>query len=124
MAKKAAGGVSKMDAMRQVLASLGAGASNDSIKDQLKSQFNLVLTDAMFSNYKSTVLKGKKKKKAAVTTTTADPFPPLDPTKFYPHSSGEKDDPSFKSSDIKQVREIAEKLGGDKVRALLSLLGK
>jgi len=115
--------ISKIDAMRQTLATLGKDAANKDIEGHLKKTFGLTLSPATFSNYKSVASNegGKKKKKgrkagkkAAEGAATA----PAAPTS----TSGKSG--SFSIDDIRAVQELAGRLGAKKLKELAEVLAK
>lgn len=118
--------ISKMDAMRQTLVTLGKDASNKDIEGHLKKTFGLTLSPATFSNYKSVASNegGKKKKKrggkagkklveAAATSATA-----AAPAASHGKIGG------YSIDDIRAVQQLAGRLGARKLQELADVLAK
>jgi len=114
--------VSKIDAMRQTLATLGKDASNQDIEGHLKKTFGLTLSPATFSNYKSVASNegGKKKKKKgrkAVQKVAETAAAPAASTSFHGRSN-------YSIEDIRAVQELAGRLGAKKLQELAEVLAK
>lgn len=109
--------ISKMEAMRQVFDAYGSEIKPLEIQGHLKKQFGIDMSTTVISSYKTTITskkKGKKgKKKAAATTETpkASPAP-------VSRAGG------ITLDDIRAVKELANRIGADKVRQLAEVLAK
>jgi hypothetical protein len=102
--------MSKMDAVRQTLAQLGAGAKPLEIKEFLKSRYSIDMSPGMISNYKSTINAGGKSK--LIGRGRGRP------------SSAMSAAGGFTLQDIQAVKQVADRIGADKVRELASVLAK
>jgi hypothetical protein len=124
--KKAAAGsngkaISKMEAMRQTLGTLGKDAKPKDIDGHLKSTFGITMSSAMISNYKGLALKGGKKKrgrKPGQKTASASA-----PASAAPTSSSGKIG-GYSIDDIRAVQELAGRLGAKKLKELAEVLAK
>src|SRR5437016_3391211 len=109
--KTAANGaeISKFEAVRRALKELGSDAMPLEIKDYLKKQFSIEMDTQNISNYKST-LKAKNRrapKRQAVSKPTVATAPG-----------------GFSLEDIQAVKEVADRIGPEKVRQLADVLSK
>jgi hypothetical protein len=122
MAKKKAGNensqeqVSKMDHVRQALATLGNEASGSEIARHLKEQANVEMSANMASNYKSTILKKqgqspRRKKGKRGRPAAAEGAPATT-------ASGE----GVSIKDIRALRDMSQRLGRSRLRELVELL--
>jgi hypothetical protein len=111
--KKSKDGISKMEAVRRAIATLGKDAKPPAILSFLTDNFNVTMSYDMASNYKGTVLKKKKGKKrgpkpaAAVATA---------------HTANGPITESISIEDIQAVKALAERLGAEKVWQLAKVL--
>ena len=111
------GSISKMEAVRRILASEGKDTMPLDIQDHLKKQFNIKMDPTVISTYKSSILrKGTAKKKMGrpkgrKTAQTA-----------AVHSSARTNGASISIEDIHAVKALAEKLGAEKLRQLAEVL--
>ena len=111
--KAAAKKITKMEAMRQTVASLGKDAGAKEIQDHLKKEFGVEMSTEMVYTYKGVALRqigGKKKgrrKKAK-------------PTKVAAAGTGGD---GITVGDIQAVKAIVDKLGARKVLELAEVLG-
>jgi hypothetical protein len=100
-------GISKFEAVRRALSELGIDAKPLEIKDYIKKQFDIAMDTQNISNYKS-ALKTKSrrgpKRRAGSTPLTA--------------AGG------FTLQDIQAVKEMADRIGPEKVRQLAEVLSK
>lgn len=99
--------ISKMDAMRQVIGELGYDAKTVKYQRLIKSRFGLTLDTNMISNYKSSIKKEAAKKSALIPT----------PAATVPAAG-------FSLEEIEAVKELADKIGAEKVKQLVEVLGK
>lgn len=110
MATEGSGSLSKMEAVRRILASSGKDTMPLEIQGLLKKQFNIKMDPTVISNYKSSILRqGSKKKMGRPKGQTAV------------HST-RANGASISIEDILAVKELAEKLGADKLRQLAEVL--
>lgn len=109
------GSISKMEAVRRILASEGKDTMPLDIQDHLKKKFNIKMDPTVISTYKSSILRhGPAKKKMGR---------PKGSKVAVAHSSVKANGASNISiEDIKVVKELAEKLGADKLRQLAEVL--
>jgi len=116
--------ISKMDAMRQTLATLGKDAANKDIQTHLKATFGITLSPATFSNYKSVASKegGKKKKRGRKAgkkaAEAAAPAASTASTSSHGRIGG------YSIDDIRAVQELAGRLGARKLQELAEVLAK
>jgi len=100
-------GISKFEAVRRALKELGSDAKPLEIKDYIKKQFGIEMDSQNVSNYKST-LKAKSRRgpkhRAGSTPVTAQG--------------------GFSLEDIQAVKEVADRIGPDKVRQLAEVLSR
>jgi hypothetical protein len=99
----------KMEAVRQALDHLGNEAKPEAILKFVKESFNVVMSRAMASNYKSSVLR-----KAAIPSTLGG--------RAEPRAGAAHDRYSFE--DIATVKNLANRIGVENLRRLAEVLGK
>jgi hypothetical protein len=99
-------GLSKMEGVRRTLASLGNEAMPKAIQTHLEKAFGILMEPNMISNYKS-MLRSEGNKSGLIRR----PAAPKEPE-------------GFSLADIQAVKEVADRIGADKVRQLASVLGK
>jgi hypothetical protein len=121
-AKKAAAGsngkaISKMDAMRQTLATLGKDTMPKVIGEYLKTTYGIDMTPSVISNYKNLVLKGGKKKRSLIPGQKSAPASTAS-TSRHGRAGG------FSLEDIQAVQELAGRLGARKLQELAEVLAK
>jgi hypothetical protein len=98
-------GITKFEAVRRALKELGSDAKPLEIKDYIKKQFSIEMDGQNVSNYKST-LKAKSRRGPK-------------------HRSGSTpviSQGGFSLEDIQAVKEVADRIGPDKVRQLAEVL--
>jgi len=95
-----------MEAMRRTLAALGNDSPPKAIHKHLKSEFGIAMNPGMLSNYKSVIR--SEGNKGAVN------HPP----------AATKSTEGFSLADIQAVKEVADKIGEDKVRQLVKVIAK
>ena len=110
-------GITKMEAVRQAIASLGNDVKPPEILKFVKDNFNLKMSYDMASNYKGTALrqmgvkrKGKKRGRKPGATAAAA---------VNGHASA-----SISIEDIQAVKALADRLGAEKVWQLAKVLAK
>jgi hypothetical protein len=107
--------ISKMEAVRRILGESGKDTMPIEIQGLLKKQFNIKMDPTVISTYKSSILRqgpGKKKMGRPKGSKTA-----------VAHSSPRPNgSASITIEDIQAVKELAEKLGADKLRQLTEVL--
>src|SRR5262249_23517446 len=105
--------LTKTDAVKQALANLGNDAMPLAIRDHIKSKFGIDMDPNLISNYKSTLLKkaggrrgrgGRPKRQGVPATARAT-------------AQG-----GITLEDIRAVKDLAERIGADKVRQLVDVL--
>jgi len=102
--------ISKMDAIRETLDTLGEDAMPLDIKDHLKSKFGIDTDTTLISTYKSTIRREKKSKKSSGR-----------------HPRGKATSSSTEAvsmEDIKTLKELTDRLGVDKLGELAEVLAK
>jgi hypothetical protein len=113
-AKKASanGSISKMEAVRRVLASSGKDTMPLEIQDQLKKQFNIKMDATVISTYKSSILKKGTPKKAVK----------LGRPGGSSVKSAKVSGSGISIEDIQAVKSLAEKIGAEKLKQLAEVL--
>ena len=114
--KKSKGGMSKMEAVRQVIAKFGKDVKPNDILGHLKSEFGITMSYDMASTYKSAALKKTKGKRRGRK-------PGRKPAGAAASMNG-RPGAGISLDDIKAVKALADKLGADKVRQLAEVLAK
>jgi hypothetical protein len=112
--------VSKMEAMRRAVQSLGKEASPKDLQGHIEKEYKLTMSYDMASTYKSSVLKelGKAKK------------PGGKPSKRPASSSGGQKPVAratvggISLEDIRAVKDLADRIGAEKVQQLAQVLAK
>jgi hypothetical protein len=123
--RPAQGGISKQEAVRRALAELGENAKPSEIKPFVKERFGIEMSADHISTAKGTILKqakGKKKrrpaaKKEAAPTAPAPPAP-------RPGTESGKAGAGISLDDIRTVRDLLDRVGADRLRALVELLAR
>jgi hypothetical protein len=115
--KTSADGISKMEAVRQAIASLGNDVKPPEILKFVKDNYNVKMSYDMASNYKGTALKQlgikrKRRKSGRKAATTSAPA-------ANGHTGG-----SISLEDIQAVKALADRLGAEKVWQLAKVLAK
>jgi hypothetical protein len=109
-------GISKLAAVKKALKELGKDAMPVKIQEYVKETFSLEMSTSHVSNYKSLLLRKKKGKKAA----EAAPAPAAAPVKAASAPAGGG---SVSMGDIAAVKELVGRVGEDKLKSLIGLLG-
>jgi hypothetical protein len=104
--------VSKMEAVRQSLNELGADAKPLQIKDHLKSRFGISMEPNMISNYKSMIKSGGSKS-SLIRRPRGRPAG---------SGSGSGTRSGFSIEEIQAVKEVADRIGVEKVLKLAAVL--
>jgi hypothetical protein len=109
--------ISKMEAMRQIFDARGYDIKPLEIQSHLKKEFGINMTTTVISSYKTTITskrkgkRGKKKMSAIAAESQAAPAP-------VSRAGG------ITVEDIRAVKELAKRIGADKVRQLAEVLAK
>jgi hypothetical protein len=123
--RPAQGSISKQEAVRRALAELGNNAKPVEIKPFVKERFGIEMSADHISTAKGTILKkakGKKKRRRAAKKEAA-PTAPAQPTPRPRTESGKAGD-GITLDDIRTVRELLDRVGADRLRALIGLLAR
>jgi len=117
--KKAAGGVNKMDAVRQIIAKHGKDTMPTEIVSFAKSEHGVDLTLGTASNYKTAIVKklgssGKPKAKRG----------PKPGWKKASANGATRTSGSISIEDIEAVKKLVEQMGAEKVEQLALVLAK
>jgi len=99
-------GISKMEGVRRTLATLGSDAKPKAIQAHLKKEFGIKMEPNVISNYKSTIRSGGNK------------------SAVIGRPAATKSAEGFTLAEIQAVKEVADKIGADKVRQLAGVLSK
>jgi hypothetical protein len=105
--------ISKMEAVRRVLKEFGKDTKPLEIQDHLKKQYRIKMDASVISTYKGTILKARKKPgrpKGSKPSTAAAAAGTI---------TGE-----ITLDDIRAVKDLAEKIGAEKVQQLAGVLAK
>jgi len=102
-------GISKLEAIRQALATIGREAMPTQLLEFVKSKFGIDMELEMVSNYKS--LLGKKEAEQSRIIRK-------------PKSAGGTSSGGISLDDIRAVKEVMDRLGAEKVRQLTEVLSK
>jgi hypothetical protein len=108
--------VSKMDLVRQALATLGNDASGSEIAKHLKEQANVAMSANMASNYKSTILKKQGQSPRRRRRKRGRPRA----GEAAPATTAMSEGVSIK--DIRALRDMSQRLGRSRLRELVELL--
>jgi hypothetical protein len=100
--------ISKMEGMRRALAELGYETSTKDLQAFLESEFGIEMDTNMISNYKSSL------KAAANKSTAAKPATP---------SAKPVVTTGISLDEIRAVKDVVDKIGAEKVRQLVDVLG-
>jgi hypothetical protein len=113
--KQSKDGISKMEAVRRTIATLGKDVKPNDILGHLKSEFGIPMSYDMASTYKSAVLKKKKGKKRGPK--------PASEVAAVPTANGQITE-SISLEDITAVKALSDRLGAEKVWQLAKVLAK
>src|SRR5262245_59103956 len=114
MAKKSSGTITKMEAVRRVLAEMGKDAKPAQMQPVIKERFGFDMSTDHIGVYKGTILKNPKKKPSA--KPAAAPAPPATPAAPRVDKAG-----SIDLADIQATKELVDRVGADRLRALIAL---
>ena len=104
-------GLSKMEAVRQALAEMGHDAKPLQMQGYIKSNLGVEMSADHISTYKSSILReGKAKKKPATKPQGA------------PAAARTTTQGGISVEDVRAVKELADRIGSDKVRQLVEVL--
>jgi hypothetical protein len=110
-------GITKQDAVRRALATLGKQATAKDIQKHVKDTFNLDMTiDHIYTAKSSVLAKGKKKTKKASVTQAAAEKPPAPVVR--PPAAG------IRLEDIEAVKGLLRRVGADSLKTLVNLLAR
>jgi hypothetical protein len=113
MATKNGGPVTKMEAVRQVLAEMGKDAKPAEMQPVIKEKFGIEMSTDHISTYKGDILKKAKAKGGN------KPAPaPVSRTASVTGSGG------IRFEDVRATKELVDRLGADRLRALIALFAK
>ena len=102
--------VNKMEVMRQALAKLGSDAKPLDLQKFVLQQFGVKMTTQMISTYKSAITRKGELASASSAKTKA---------KAAAHANN-----AVNLEDIEAVKELADRIGADKLKRLADVLGK
>jgi hypothetical protein len=114
MAKDKKGEPTKMEGVRQALASLGDGAMPVEIKKFVKDKYNFDMSTSMISNYKSHILNPEKTSVKSVRSRR----------KKAGRRRAAAPAGGIRMEDIQALKQLADRLGAEKVRQLAAVLAK
>jgi hypothetical protein len=111
----------KMEAMRQALDALGLKAGTSDLQEWMRSHLNVDMTPSLITNYKSAIKRKRKKNRGGRPRKVreegaAAPAVLVVAAPVRRHS--------ISLDDVRMVKELAERIGGEKVKELADMLGK
>jgi hypothetical protein len=128
--------MTKIEAVRQVLAALGNEAKPKEIQEEVKKRFNIDMTSDHIKTAKNNILRkagikpagkkrGRKKGsgKKPATAATAVTAPPPSPTPA-PAAKGHRKDAAVDMTDIKTVRDLLDRVGVAHLKNLIDMMHK
>lgn len=108
-------GISKLDAVRQAISSLGDDAKPLQIRNFVKSKFGFELNKQLTSNYKAIVIK----QVAGQSSVIRKPEPIVTAKALATVAGG-----NISLEDIRAVKAVIDQVGAEKVRQLADVLAK
>ena len=117
------GRVNKMDLVRQAIKDLGGEATPKDLQDFLRDRFDVEMDKRVLSSYKTLILK-KAAGQSSVIQQPVIQKPAVEPTSSAP-TAVRKEEPingGISVEDIRDVKELADRLGPNKLRALVDVL--
>jgi hypothetical protein len=116
--KKANGGITKIEAVKQALSKLGKDATRPDIQKFVKDNYRVEMTLDHISNCKGELRKKKgHAKKSVAQQPTAGKHEPKQPTPA-PRSHG------ISLTDIEAVKDLVERVGAESLRQLIGVLAR
>jgi hypothetical protein len=109
--------MTKMEGVRRTLVSLGPGATPTAIREHLKREYKIEMTNEHISNYKNTILREQK--------AAAKPAPA--PTAAVPAAPAEAPRPAVAGltlEDVRAAKELVARVGAEQLKALIDVLGR
>ena len=114
----ASGKINKLECVRQLIAKYGKAITPTEIVERLKAEYGADINAATASTYKGTILHKKKGKKPG---RKPGPKPAVASASM---SDGAKAAGGISLDDIRAVKQLADRLGAEKVRQLAEVLSK
>jgi hypothetical protein len=114
-------GISKIDGVKQALASLGANAKPLAIKDYLKTKLGIEISADVASNYKKTLAKRAKKGRRKSSAKAAAPAPKKVATPTAPKGTAPT---GIALKDIETLKDLVGRVGAPSLRTLIDLLSR
>jgi hypothetical protein len=120
---KKSDGISKMEAVRQAIATLGKDAGPADILPFIKTNYGVEMSAEMAYNYKSTALKqmGLKRRRRKPGKKPAAAASAAAPANGRRKAAGRV---SISIEDIQAVKALADRIGAEKVEKLAAVLAK
>jgi hypothetical protein len=125
-AQAATSGISKQEAVRRAVATLGKNATAKDIQKHIKDTFNLDMTiDHIYTAKSSVLAKGKKKapkstvRRPSAPAPTATATPPVQPVVVARQPVA-----GICLDDIKALKGLLGRLGSDNLKTLVALLAR
>jgi hypothetical protein len=123
MADKSNGGISKMEAVRQALSDLGKDAYPVKIQQHIKDKFNIAMSTAHISNYKTYLMrKHSKKAKSAAAKSAAQKPAGMHGERHVGSINGKISKISL--NDIEAAKLLVGRVGAKSLKALIDLLAE
>jgi hypothetical protein len=113
-------GITKIAAVKKALKELGKDAMPGKIQEYVKEKFGLEMSSSHVSNYKTHLRKRKSKKAKAVAGAESAPATAAPVVKA---ASASANGSSVTLSDIAAVKDLVGRVGEDKLKSLIGLLG-
>ncbi len=107
------GRVNKMEIVRKALAKLGNDAKPKAMHDYILKTYQVEIGTDIISNYKGLILR----KAAGESRLTPSPEPAAPPSAKKEAANG-----GISIEDVRAVKELADRIGAEKVRALMEVL--
>ncbi len=112
--------ITKMEAMRRTLAEMGQDAKPLDIQSHVKSEFGIDMNTNVISAYKSTLKAGKQPAAKPAKAATAPAANGAKAAKAPAH----KTESGISVDDIRSIKEVADRIGADRVKELVDVFGK
>lgn len=106
--------INKMQCVRDALGEIGNDAQPKDIQDFLKRRFDLDMNTKMISTYKGSILKGKSGKSGVIRQPAA--------RVARESPKVERANGGISVEEIRDVKGLADRLGAEKVRAIMGVL--
>jgi hypothetical protein len=119
--------LTKMDAVRQALATLGKDAKPIQLQGHIRKEFGIEMSTDHISTYKGNILrkkggKGRRGgKKAAAKPSEA---PAAAPAALVPKVGGRGANVAVSMGDLQALKDLVQRVGANNLRSLIDLMGR